>query len=146
MPTASNRYYSAPPSVHNIAASYSWNPSATQTGGANTVTGNWTANVAPQFNSVSSSTPSGSASAITTGIALAQNLDRREFYIQVVGSGSPLYVAFNSNTAGTGNFNVLLKAASSTFGTDGGTLSNTSYQGPVSVSGDALCYFSIWEA
>lgn len=36
-----DRFYSAPPATHNVGMQYAWSPSATQTGGANTVTGNW---------------------------------------------------------------------------------------------------------
>lgn len=35
------RYYSAPPHIHNVAIQYGWSESATQTGSANTVTGNY---------------------------------------------------------------------------------------------------------
>ncbi len=37
-----DRYYSAPPSVHNVGMQYGWSALATQTGSANTVSGNWT--------------------------------------------------------------------------------------------------------
>lgn len=36
-----DRFYSAPPATHNVSMEYGWSPAATQTGGANTVTGNW---------------------------------------------------------------------------------------------------------
>lgn len=100
----------------------------------------------PQFTTVSSSTISGSMSAATTGVALPSNTNRKEFYVQVIGSGSPLFLAFNGNSVSSTNLNVMLKAATSSYGADGGLLSNQTYQGPVCVSGGIGCLFTIWEA
>lgn len=36
-----DRWYSSPPNSHALAMQYGWNPLIEQTGGANTVTGNW---------------------------------------------------------------------------------------------------------
>lgn len=97
------------------------------------------------YSTVSNSTVSGSMSVFTTGLALPSTSTRKEAYIQVVGSGSPLYLAFNTTVASQANFNVILKAASSDFGTDGGVWTSERYTGPVSVSGFIGCRFSAWQ-
>lgn len=140
-----------------------WNPTQVDTSGRLLVSigdANFTGNLSvaldktgdsvtaypPQFSSVSTSVPSGSLSASTTGVALAANTVRKEFYIQAIGTGSPLYIAFNGNAVSPTNLNVVLKAASASYAGDGGLLSNTTYQGPVTVSGAIGCLFTVWEA
>jgi hypothetical protein len=88
---------------------------------------------------------------MTTGVCFPANAGRKAAYLQVIGSGGPLFVAYNSGPAGTGNFNVLLKpatvsAAFGPFGSDGGILVEQNYLGDISVSGSALCHFLAWSA
>lgn len=80
-----------------------------------------------------------------TGQILAANPARVQTYIQVIGSGSPLYVKLGAAPASQQSFSLILKAASSDFGTDGGTYSDNGFwKGIVSISGNtrAIC----WEA
>lgn len=87
---------------------------------------------------------------MTTGVCFPANAGRKAAYLQVIGSGGPLFVAYNSGPAGTNNFNVLLKPAtvSTAFpqGSDGGVLVETNWQGDISVSGAPLCQFIAWAA
>lgn len=102
--------------------------------------------------SVQGSSISGSMSTITTGLALAANPTRKSFYAQVIGSGGPLWLAYNNAAASSTNWHVALKAASSDQpairdpGMDGGNLSDSDFKGPVYVSGFIGCRFNIWEA
>lgn len=98
----------------------------------------------PSFASVSNSAISGSMATFTTGVLLA-NPYRDRLYAQVVGSGGPLYIAYNGSPASATNFNVLLAAASTDIGTNGGVLTENNYTGPVSVSGFIGCRFILWE-
>ncbi len=105
--------------------------------------------VVPQslvYTSIPAHSISGSAGAATTGVVLPANAGRKIAFIQVLGSGSPLYVAYNNRLPGQNNCDVLLKAASSDFGTDGGVLVENNYVGDISVSGAAGCTFSCWYA
>ena len=144
MPIAANRYYSSPPSPHNIGMTYHWSPSAVNTGSVSNTTGQWVVAQSPLISSVSTSTPIGGSS-IVTGVILQANQNRSLLYIQDIGT-TPLYVAFNASAAGTGNFNLLLKGATSLTAGDGGVFQSAAYQGPVSISGAANSLFSIWEA
>lgn len=94
---------------------------------------------------VSNQIYSGSANAAVGGILFPSSVGRLPFFIQVVGSGAPLYVAYNGAPAGTGNFSVVLKAATSTYGADGGTWLESAYAGPVTVSGAIECRFVAWQ-
>ncbi len=87
----------------------------------------------------------GNAVSAVGGVLFPSSVGRLPFFIQVVGSGAPLYVAYNGQPAGTGNFSVVLKPASATYGGDGGTLLETAYTGPVTVSGAADCRFVAWQ-
>ncbi len=100
--------------------------------------------LAHTYATVSNSTLSGSMSAITTGQALAANANRKQFYAQVVGSGSPLWLSYNG-AASNLNWNAALKAATNSFIPDGGTLADGDYKGAVFVSGYIGCLFTIWE-
>lgn len=97
------------------------------------------------YSAVSTSAISGSMGSITTGIALQSTPGRKEAYTQVVGSGGPLYLLFGTAAASATNFNVLLKAASTDGGADGGIWSSERYKGPVSCSGYIGCRFTIWQ-
>ncbi len=158
--TSRNRWFTSPPSPHGIAVNYVWDPSAVTGIGPNPTTGNYvpletgmflpavggsvTANP-PTYSTISNSTPSGSAGSVTTGVMLGNTPTRKEAYAQVIGSGGPVYIAFNGNAASTTNFNVILKAASSDPGADGGIWDNTSYTGPVSFSGGAGARWIVWQ-
>jgi len=96
------------------------------------------------FTSVSSPVLLGSAGAALTGAPFLTDQGRKTAYIQVVGSGSPLYVNYGSSPAGTGNFHVILKPSTSIFGGDGGVLVETQWKGDISISGSPLCYASVW--
>lgn len=98
-----------------------------------------------EYSTVSNSTVSGSNSSITTGQALPSNAARNNLYIQVVGTGSPLYVAYGNTAASQTNFNVLLKADSAPYAGNGGVLTDDAYLGSVMVSGSAGCLFTIWQ-
>ncbi len=87
----------------------------------------------------------GSATAALGGTLFASSVGKLPFFVQVVGTGGPLYLAYNSLPAGTGNFSVVLKPASATYGGDGGTLLETAYTGPVTCSGSADCRFVAWQ-
>lgn len=82
---------------------------------------------------------------MTTGVILPYNAGRKVAYFQVVASGAPLYVAYNSGPAGTGNFNILLAASTTTPGANGGVLVEQNYIGDISVSGAAGCQFVAWQ-
>lgn len=99
-----------------------------------------------QYSTVNNSTPSGSLVTIVTG-GMAANPARKQLYAQVVGTGAPLYMAFNSNAASATNFNVLLKADSTAFAGNGGVFTDAgNYTGPVMVSGNVGCQFILWQA
>lgn len=103
-------------------------------------------NTAPNsFVGVTNTIPSGSASQLVGGTLFSSSVGKLPFYIQVVGSGGPLFVAYSNQPAGTGNFSAILKAASSTYGADGGTLFEEAYAGPVQVSGSVECRFIYWQ-
>jgi len=89
--------------------------------------------------------PSGSLNAMVTGNVLLANPNRIAWGIQNVGSGSSLYLKFGTAPAGSGNFNMLLRAATADFGSDGGSFidSPAVYLGDVSISGSTR--FSVWE-
>lgn len=110
----------------------------------------FTTSVTQSYSSISSSIPSGSATVMTTGVVFPADAGRKAAYLQVIGSGGPLYVSYGPGPAGTGNFNVLLKPATVSaafpFGADGGVLVETNWQGPISVSGAPLCQFLAWAA
>lgn len=142
--TARNRWFTSPPSPHGIAVNYVWDPNAV-TGTANAVTGNYIPLETPAYSTVSATLPTGSMTSISAGLAFAANASRKEVYAQVIGSGGPLYIAFSNAAASQSNVNVLLKAASSDYGTDGGVWDSTTYQGPVSVSGAVGCRFILWQ-
>lgn len=72
--------------------------------------------------------PSGS-----NGLVLTSNPYRRELYIQNLASGE-LYVKYGT-TADAGSFNFILSKSTATNAGDGGSLSDQSYNGNVSVSG-----------
>lgn len=72
--------------------------------------------------------PSGS-----NGLVLTSNPYRRELYIQNLSSGE-LYVKYGT-TADAGSFNFILSKSTATNAGDGGSLSDQSYNGNVSVSG-----------
>lgn len=94
---------------------------------------------------VTNAAVSGTMTAPITGVALPANAGRNAFYIQVVGSGGPLWVAFNSQMPNSGNVAVLLKAATTDFGADGGVLAGDGYAGDVCVSGTVGCRFIAWQ-
>lgn len=89
--------------------------------------------------------PSGSASSLVTGTVLVSNPSRIAWGIQNVGSGSSLFVKLGSAPTSTGSFTWILRAASSDYGADGGTFTDSPamYRGDVSVSGSTR--FSVWE-
>ena len=72
--------------------------------------------------------PSGS-----NGLVLTSNPYRRELYIQNLASGE-LYVKYGT-TADAGSFNFILSKSTATNAGDGGSLSDQSYNGDISVSG-----------
>ena len=72
--------------------------------------------------------PSGS-----NGLVLTSNPYRRELYIQNLSSGE-LYVKYGTS-ADVGSFNFILSKSTATNAGDGGSLSDKSYNGNVSVSG-----------
>jgi hypothetical protein len=97
----------------------------------------------PQSSVVSNSTISGSfaATALQTGIALPANTGRKNWFVQNTSNTNPLYVRFSASAASTGNFNLILNPSSSA-GQGGGSFTDSSYMGAVSVSGTSLI---IWE-
>jgi hypothetical protein len=103
-------------------------------------------NTAPNpFAGVTNTIPSGGNSQIVGGTLFASSVGKLPFFIQVVGSGGPLFVAYSNQAAGTGNFSAILKPATSTYGADGGTLFEQAYTGPVQVSGSVECRFIYWQ-
>lgn len=95
---------------------------------------------------VSNYIPSGNlGTTIVTGNVLLANPNRIAWGIQNVGSGSLLYLKFGSAPAGSGSFNMLLKASAADFGADGGSFldSPAMYLGDVSISGSTR--FTVWE-
>lgn len=99
----------------------------------------------PTATTASNSTPSGSnAFAQITGVILQANPNRIQCYIQNITSGGALYVNLGGGTASTGNYHVLLKAASTAEGADGGIFQDQGlFQGAISVSGQTR--FIVWE-
>lgn len=80
---------------------------------------------------ISNSSPSGQ-----NGLILDLNPVRRELYIQNLSTGK-LYVKYGSG-ASPNSFNFILAANSDTNAGDGGSLSDQSYLGAVSVSGTTM--------
>ncbi len=87
---------------------------------------------------------SGSMNSMTTGIALPANSQRRKLYVQVVGSGGPLFLGYGTAPS-TGAFNAVLAPATADFGVNGGVLSDSDFQGNVFVSGGIGVRFTIWQ-
>lgn len=90
---------------------------------------------------------SGSATNTTllTGQILAANPARVQTYIQVIGSGGPLYVKLGAAPASQQSFSLILKAGSTDFSTDGGVWTDNGFwKGIVSISGQTRAIF--WEA
>ena len=81
-----------------------------------------------QSTGISNFTPSA-----TNGLVLAGNSYRRELYIQNLATGA-LFVKYGLN-AHSSSFNFILAANSSTNAGDGGSITDQSYVGNVSVSG-----------
>ena len=77
---------------------------------------------------------------------LPANNGRAQIYAQVVGSGGPLWISLDGRPADSGNFQLVLKPATTDMGADGGVWSDTAFQGPVFVSGANLCKFVLWES
>ena len=121
-PIAVSGVFSA--SVGNIAV----------TGGS--ITANW-----PTSTAVSTSTPSTS-----NGQVLAQNLNRRSWFIQNVATGSaPLFVNFGG-AASTQAYSMILKGTSTLYAGDGGMFldDGARWRGSVFVSGQFTNYIA-WE-
>lgn len=97
------------------------------------------------FAGVTNNVPSGSNSQLVAGTLFQSSVGKLPFFIQVVGSGGPLFVSYSNQPASTGNFSTILKAASSTYGADGGILFEEAYAGPVTVSGAIECRFIYWQ-
>jgi len=89
-----------------------------------------------------SSTISNSTPASSNGTVLNANANRLELYVQNLATGA-LYVKYGAD-ASNSSFNFVLAANTATNAGDGGSLSDQSYTGIVSVSGDILNYIS-WE-
>lgn len=149
-PTTNARYYSAPPAnIHSMAATYIWDPNAVQSGAAQPVTGNWRPYTAADIGvslagETSNYASSGNAGTLVAGQVLAANPNRTQAYIQNVGTGGPLYVKLGPPSASQQSFSLVLKAASSEFGPDGGIwVSDGFWTGPVSASGTTR--FISWE-
>jgi len=135
-PTPASKLFSAPPSPQNVGMGYVWDSGVAVPNGG---TGAWRALTPADFQptavSVNNYVASGGAGqAMITGQVLAANPARTELFIQNVGSGSVLYVKFGVPPVSQQSFNVILSAASTDFGA-GGSLSNSTWKGPVSVSG-----------
>jgi len=92
-----------------------------------------------QSTGISNFTPSG-----TNGLVLASNSYRRELYIQNLATGQ-LYVKYGSTDASLSSFNFVLAGNSSQDAGDGGSLSDQSYVGDVSVSGIGTPRYIAWE-
>jgi hypothetical protein len=108
--------------------------------GVGNVTGSVIANW-PTSTTVSTSTPSTS-----NGQTLAQNLNRKSWFIQNVATGSaPLFVNFGA-TASTQAYSMVLKGSSALFAGDGGTFldDGARWKGSVFVSGQFTNYIA-WE-
>lgn len=84
--------------------------------------------VPPKKSTISNSTVSGS-----NGTCLQENANRQELYVQNLATGA-LYVKYGSSAA-SNSFNFVLAGNSYANGGDGGSLSDQSYTGIVSVSG-----------
>lgn len=100
----------------------------------------------PNATTASNYVPSGNIGTnIVTGSVLLSNPNRIAWGIQVIGSGSPLYVKFGTGPAGTGSMNLLLKGSAADYGADGGSFidSPAVYLGEVSISGSTR--FTVWE-
>jgi len=87
---------------------------------------------------ISNQTPSG-----TNGIVLNENINRQELYIQNLSTGA-LYVKYGQ-TANSSSFNFILAGNTSNNAGDGGSLSDKSYTGIVSVSGVISTNYISWE-
>lgn len=99
----------------------------------------------PNATTASNYVPSGNlGTTLVTGIAILADPNRIAWGIQVIGSGSPLYVKFGTAPASTGSFNLLLRAASADWAADGGSFidSPAVYLGDVSISGSTR--FTCW--
>jgi hypothetical protein len=89
-----------------------------------------------------SSTISNSTVSQTNGTVLAANASRLELYIQNLATGV-LYVKYGT-AASSASFNFILAANTASNAGDGGSLSDQTYTGVVSVSGINSNYIS-WE-
>lgn len=91
--------------------------------------------------------PSGGAftgAALVTGLLLAQNLNRKSFFIQNNSTRSPLYVEFGQPPVSTGQYSFILNPSiANGFAGDSFFDSPAQYLGPISVSGDGQ--FISWE-
>lgn len=99
------------------------------------------ADLSPQFDGVQtypeqSSNISNYGLSGLNGLIMEANPYRRELYIQNLSTGK-LYVKYGNNI-NTGSFNFILAANTATDAGDGGSLSDQSYAGAVSVSGAVL--------
>jgi len=91
-----------------------------------------------QSTGINNFTPSG-----TNGTVLSYNQFRRELYIQNLSTGI-LYVKYGLN-ANASSFNFILAACTTNNAGDGGSLSDQSYIGNVSVSGRGNINYIGWE-
>lgn len=123
------------------ALSLVYNPAQVSTDGL--TTGMWQANT-KGYGVASSPTVSGSMAAITTGIGLQSNPNRRTLYAQVIGSGGPLWLGYGVAPSSQA-FHIALAAASADPGMNGGILTDIDYKGAVFVSGTIGCRYTLWE-
>lgn len=91
-----------------------------------------------QSTGINNYTPSG-----TNGTVLDYNPYRKELYVQNLSTGI-LYVKYGESANGS-SFNFILAACTQNNGGDGGSLSDQSYIGKVSVSGVHLVNYISWE-
>lgn len=73
MPSFKDRYYSAPPSTHNIAAQYIFDANAVNTGALPPTTGNWRALVPTDFASTINVSGSGFQVNVPSSVAITGN-------------------------------------------------------------------------
>lgn len=96
---------------------------------------------------LSGTTQTGLAGAVfTAGVILPSNPGRKGFFVQVVGTGGPLYLNYSATTPDVNNWHRVLAAATTMNGTNGGVLEEDKWQGPVACSGAAFVTFKVWEA
>ncbi len=93
---------------------------------------------------VTNTTPSGNGSAMITGLLFPDTPIRKQYFIQNLAATNPLFVKHGTGITSTTSMSYVLPFSTANYAGNGGQITNTTYTGPVSVSGlNAL--FIAWQ-